>query len=322
MSETINQLAFKYFNGTISGPEEQTLFRLIQNEDGRDAFRKAEQQWLESPEASHQSDAQWSSLRRRIDVFKSVNNTPKPVKPRRANPWLFTTIAACFAIAVMGFFLVKPSATSSLAFESPAGARSKVTLPDNSTVWLNSDSKLTFDSNFGKKNRVVELSGEGYFEVVHNEKSPFLVHAGQCDITVLGTRFNVSSYEKDNVIRTSVSEGKVSMSNGIHAVTITRGQEVSYAKNTATFTKKNVSISSIAAWTENRMEYADITLRDFADIISRNYNVKIIFQSDKCANEHLSISLRNNETLEDVLEGIRRVLPVSIVRSNNTIYFQ
>ena len=71
-----------------------------------------------------------------------------------------------------------------------------------------------------------------------------------------------------------------------------------------------------------RLEYADITLRDFADIVSRYYNVQIVIKSEKNANEHLNISLRNNETLDEVLEGISRVLPVAIQRQGNTIYLQ
>ena len=321
MLETIKQLSFKYFNGNISYREEKLLFKMVRDEEGRKAFREAEQQWLDSPEAATHSDAQWNRLKRRISLFNTVGNSPKRAKSRHVIPWAIAAAAACLAVAVTVFHL-RPAAPSVLAFESPSGARSKVTLPDNSTVWLNADSKLVFNSDFGKKNRELELSGEGYFEVVHNDKSPFMVHAGPCDITVLGTRFNVASYENENIIRTGVAEGKVSMTNGTQTVTVTKGQVVSYSKNTASFTKKNTSVSSIAAWTENRMEYADITLREFADIISRKYNVAVIFQSEKCANEHLSISLRNNETLEDVLEGISRVLPVSIVRSNNTIYFQ
>ena len=70
------------------------------------------------------------------------------------------------------------------------------------------------------------------------------------------------------------------------------------------------------------MEYADITLRDFADIVARTYNIPIVFLSEKYADEHLSISLRNNETIDEILEGIRRVLPVKTTRKNNTIYLQ
>lgn len=321
MTDNLNQLAFKYFNGTITGEEEALLFQGIQTEEGLKEFREAERQWMEDPETLSQTEIPWKELKSRLAIFDSSKSIV-PKKPQRVNFWIFTTIAACIAVAVMGLFLLRPVEPASFAFEAPAGSRSKVVLPDSSIVWLNSGSRLYFTNNYGEENRELHLSGEGYFEVFRNEKMPFVVHAGLCDITVLGTRFNVSSYENDNIISTSVSEGKVRISDGKQAISVSKGQIVEYSKNTSSFTKKSISASSIAAWTENRLEYADITLRDFADIVSRYYNVQIVIKSEKNANEHLNISLRNNETLDEVLEGISRVLPVAIQRQGNTIYLQ
>lgn len=320
MNNKLNQLAFKYFDGIITGDEERSLFQMIQSAEGLKEFRLAEQKWQESTESSTQVNQQWNRLRSRISVFDSM----KTVAPRRRrlNPWLFTTIAASFVIAILGIVILQTPEPSYITFEAPPGSRSKTVLPDSSVVWLNSGSKLAFANSFGKNNRELKLTGEGYFEVFHNEESPFVVHTDVCDITVLGTRFNVTSYEEDDIVRTSVVDGKVRISNGIQAVSITKGQSVEYSKKAASFTRKNTGISSIAAWTENRLEYADITLRELADIVSRNYNVQIVITADKYANEHLSISLRNNETLDEVLDGIRRVLPVTVKRQNNIIYLQ
>ena len=79
----------------------------------------------------------------------------------------------------------------------PTGQRAELILPDSTRVWLNAHSKLIYPVSFGKGNRQVELNGEAYFDVVHNEKQPFIVKTRQMDIQVLGTEFNVTSYSSD-----------------------------------------------------------------------------------------------------------------------------
>ena len=296
MSEEFNLLAFKYFNGSITGEEERRLFSEIQSAEGKKAFSLAEEEWLSSQEAVLASEKPWQRIRQRMEIRDSGNHFA-PSKAKRPNFWAVATVAAAIVIACMGVFLLREPKMEYFTFESPSGARSRVLLPDSSVVWLNSGSKLVLANSFGSTQRKLDLLGEAYFDVARNENLPFVVHAGACDITVLGTKFNVTSYDEDNFIRTSVAEGKVAVSDGTHAVRVSKGQSVEYSKSTSSFTRKQVSISSIAAWTENRMEYADITLRDFADIVARTYNIPIVFLSEKYADEHLSISLRNNELL-------------------------
>ena len=79
--------------------------------------------------------------------------------------------------------------------EVPDGAKSKITFPDGSIVWLNAGSKVKYDSNFAKASRKVELTGEGYFEVSKNKELPFVVSTGKLSVKVLGTKFNLKSYE-------------------------------------------------------------------------------------------------------------------------------
>lgn len=76
----------------------------------------------------------------------------------------------------------------------PAGQRVELILPDSTKVWVNARSKLVYPTTFGKEVRQVELNGEAYFEVKHNEQHPFVVKTSRMDIQVLGTEFNVTAY--------------------------------------------------------------------------------------------------------------------------------
>lgn len=76
----------------------------------------------------------------------------------------------------------------------PAGQRVELILPDSTRVWVNARSKLVYPTTFGKEVRHVELNGEAYFDVKHNEQHPFVVKTSRMDIQVLGTEFNVTAY--------------------------------------------------------------------------------------------------------------------------------
>src|SRR5690606_2816088 len=91
----------------------------------------------------------------------------------------------------------------------PKGQQYELILPDGTHVWLNSLSSITFPVRFSRADRTVEITGEAYFEVVHEAERPFLVTAGEQQVKVLGTRFNINAYDDEEIIRTTLVEGKV-----------------------------------------------------------------------------------------------------------------
>jgi transmembrane sensor len=106
----------------------------------------------------------------------------------------------------------RESNTQMLTAATPRGGTYIVTLPDGTKVWLNADSKLEFPSKFGKnEQRIVRLSGEGYFEVSKDKAHPFVVQTDKQEVTVLGTHFNINAYKDENGVRTTLLEGSVSV---------------------------------------------------------------------------------------------------------------
>jgi hypothetical protein len=87
-----------------------------------------------------------------------------------------------------------------------------ITLSDGSKVWLNAASSLRYPVAFPDNERKVEITGEAYFEVVHNANSPFKVSKGNMDVTVLGTRFNVNAYHEEDAIKVTLLQGSVTVS--------------------------------------------------------------------------------------------------------------
>lgn len=114
--------------------------------------------------------------------------------------WI-SSIAASFIIILSLVYLSKsPKASSNLSKNIVAtkpGSKSKISLPDGSQVWLNSESKLTYGEKFGENTREVELIGEAFFDVVKDKSRPFIIHTNSIDVKVLGTAFNVRSYPNE-----------------------------------------------------------------------------------------------------------------------------
>jgi transmembrane sensor len=109
--------------------------------------------------------------------------------------------------------LVSGSPPLQLTASTPRGGTYIITLPDGTKVWLNADSKLEFPSKFGKnEQRIVRLSGEGYFEVTKNKRMPFIVISKGQEVEVLGTHFNINAYGDEVAVKTTLLEGSVKVS--------------------------------------------------------------------------------------------------------------
>lgn len=316
------RLSFRYFEGELSMDEEKVLYGFISHGNNKKVFRKWEKEWISTSSASEKTLRSWVSLKSRIAAKEALKDRAKGLKPTMV--WRFVFAAASVTALVIGtlFLALRESAPELFTYEAPAGTRGKIILPDSSIVWLNSGSTLKVTNAFGKKERDVHLSGEGFFEVTKSKDIPFIVKTADCSITVHGTKFNVTAYASDNYVRTSVLEGEVWMQHDNLGVDIKAGQTVEYLNETGGFHRTVAKPESISAWRENRIEFEDISLRDLAEILSRNYGIKVLILSEKAAGEHLSISLRNNESIDEIITGLRQVLHLKITREDNNILIQ
>ena len=123
-----------------------------------------------------------------------------------------SVIVITVSVTVVLFSIGKDNGGMSLAMQTitvPAGQRVNLDLPDGSNVWLNAGTTMQYPVSFMTDKREVILDGEAYFEVAHNEKSPFVVHTSTLDVEVLGTKFNVEAYSARKIFETSLMEGRV-----------------------------------------------------------------------------------------------------------------
>jgi len=369
-SENIIDLTVKYIDSTLNKEETDTLKTLLaEDQESRKLFDELMDTWQASLKVRktevYNERTAWQHIKNRIIVSENLSEQ-QPSLLRSTRLWQIAAAAVVFIMLVSGgTYLFKgrindQSGARVTEYFVPLGSRSKITLPDGSSVWLNAGSKLTFDGYFSKKNRKVFLAGEGYFDVVKT-KIPFYVNVSGATVKVLGTAFNVKAYPEEQIIETTVARGSVQVfedqENKADATRIVlyANQKVSIIKNAPVLTDqvpeaspKNVPVqetknSTTAAensyrvdrnivpeiytsWKDQRWIIEREALQSLAVKLERRYNVSFSF-SDESLKQYVFSGVLKDETLEQVLEAIKLTAPIQyridrnqVILSKNTYY--
>lgn len=192
---------------------------------------------------------------------------------------------------------------SIVEIRSTAGMVSSVTLPDNTKVWLNSDSFLRYPSRFGKERRV-KLYGEGYFEVAKDAKHKFIVEAKSSEVIVHGTEFNVEAYD-DDFVRTTLVSGIVEMAydNETHnrkSLMMKPSQQAIYNAATGEMRLCENNIECSTSWKDGKTVLDNTSLEDALRMIGNKYNAKFIIKNDELRHYKFT-GVFSNQSLDVVL---------------------
>lgn len=222
-------------------------------------------------------------------------------------PNYLVRIAAGIAILVSLSWLLHANLDFFSSYEEVAtanGQRIFVNLPDGSKVWLNGGSSIKYSASLNDNEvRDVYLHGEAFFEVAKNPKRPFLVHASEMVIKVVGTSFNVRSYNEDETIETTLVEGKVLIDTKGDTpnknLVLAPNQKAVFTKESEEVTLTNTDPEAVVAWKSGTLVIENETFTDAARKIERWFGTEInIENGDNCR-----ISLKiEDESLADVLE--------------------
>ncbi|GEP89724.1 iron dicitrate transporter FecR [Chitinophaga terrae (ex Kim and Jung 2007)] len=168
---------------------------------------------------------------------------------------------------------------------TPRGGQYTITLPDGTRVWLNASTTLRYPTAFTGNERIVELSGEAYFEVAQDANRHFRVQTNTSghqplNITVLGTSFNVQAYTDEPAQTTTLLTGKVSVGAGSQAVVLQPGRKAVLDKTAAGFNVQAADTAAALAWKEGFIYMQDADLAEIMRQISRWYDVDIVFEGN------------------------------------------
>lgn len=322
----IYTLAIRYFEGQIREEEESILFEYIHGDPPHfRQFKQWEKAWKENHLADERTHAEWKRLQGRIER----QNALSPIGRRPRYGWWKKAAAIALLIGStlglhIGIRQLQPLWEEPAYFtcEAPYGEKSRIVLSDGTTVWLNAGSRLTYSSQYNSSHRNVTLDGEGYFEVVKKGGDPFTVQTSLYNVVVKGTKFNVSAYSEDNYASTTLLEGAVVLNYKGKEIRMQPGESLRLDIASGQFTRQKINARQSKAWAENRIEYDNITLKELIAKLSRQYNTPIHLAREEAGEKTFCISLRNRETIGEVLTALQQIIPIKIEQKGKDIYIR
>lgn len=265
-------------------------------------------------------------------LFERINLVinSRPVV-RKKSPSMWMAAASLLLMVAGGLWLNQsnekvavPAPITKVKQEFPTDTAHKwVKLPDGSSVQLNRGSYLEYADSFeGKAMREVRLIGEGYFDIKHDAKHPFVIHTGRIKTTVLGTAFNISAYKANQAVTVTVTRGKVKVEDEKRVLAVlTPDQQLAWDVKKAEPVKAKVNAEAVTEWKNQDLIIDDITLEEAAKMIAARYGVKIRFKNEKVKNCRFTAAFLNRDEIAQVLKVAGEVTGATITLKNNLVTF-
>lgn len=314
----MHNLITKYFTGDITSEEKKKLFSDIKEDDE-----------LKGEFASMQNLYGLSSwLPVDTDESEAVGQLKKLKWNQKKNTLIFifkraTGYAAAALVAIISTWMVMKSGNDNEEmakvtfeeFSTPAGQRAKVKLHDGTVVWLNARSILRYPNQFAANERKVELDGEAFFEVRHDEEVPFIVSTEKIDIKVLGTKFNVFAYKGREEFTASLVEGSVKVykeNNEDKALYIQPNESAELISGQ--LMKTQFDNTDFLLWKDGIYAFDDVTFQDIMKKLELYYDVTIIVKNNNLSKFRFSGKFRQRDGVESVLHTLQKVYNFSYTK--------
>ncbi|MFV0554748.1 MAG: FecR family protein [Mangrovibacterium sp.] len=187
----------------------------------------------------------------------------------------------------------------------PRGGEYRLRLEDGTVVYLNSESELRFPEHFAANCRQIELKGEAYLKVSKDANRPFIVQTSHADIEVLGTAFNVSSYDSEAYSTATLVEGSIKVSSGDEATIIVPGQQAR-VDSEERISVQEVDVEKVISWTRGVFEFENDCVEDVFKTLARWYDVDFSYADEHTKDYRLTGRFRRSSDVNEVLSTIQK----------------
>lgn len=322
MTETTIRLLFqKYLKDECSKAELLTFNRFLADHDNGPFVKRLLEEYAEIVQDKNTDGVSDEQIERLYDRIKDgIDQIEHPKRPRERRHLHFTllkvaaVIVFCVGIFWLFYQVNLPDGNITLTeYTTRKGQKSRITLSDGSVVHLNADSKLTFPERFNGSTREVILEGEAFFEVTRKENMPFIVRTGDITTTVLGTTFNINTYQQDN-LSVAVATGKVLVTrksnelalNASDSLLLIPNQIAHYDPTSGQLERKTTDIRHLIAWKDKVLVFQDKNLDQAIEILERWYGTEITAVNglEDC---FVSGEFNKSPSLQTVLEALKFV---------------
>lgn len=288
--------------------DKELLYRFFRNETSREeAF--AVQEWAES---SPEANEEFFSERQFFDALTLLPelHVAKQVSPMRR--WMRRAMqaAAILLAGITGAWLWHTAESrftdSDNVITVAEGQRARLTLSDGTEVWLNSGSTLRYPTAFGNRQRTVELDGEGYFEVAHNERKPFVVQTLKADVEVLGTKFNLDAYASESRFEAALFEGAIRLyeTDGNANVVLRPDQKALLTDNG--FHIEPLGDRNVYLWRDGIIYFRDASFGEIMEKFEKYFGVEIVVNNPQLRERNYTGKFRQIDGLDYALEVLNR----------------
>ena len=319
--EKQNNILEKYIRGSISEEEYNELQQQIQNDSDSSVGDMLNECWQKDLNIHVMPRAAKERTRRQID--EKIKKDIRRIWFKRAS-----TIAASILIPVLIISTVYFYKEMNHYKQIPnivsvnKGQRAGITLPDGTIVHLNSESKLSYTPDFNGKLREVVLEGEAFFEVTPNKEKPFIVKTSVFDVEVLGTSFNVSVYNDENIVETALMEGKVKLTmQGCPSkpVYLTPSQKFIYSRSDRQGTISIMEGDTELAWKQGILAFSAEPLEEVFRKIERWYGVTMHYDKESLVNDNFTGQFKMI-SIQEMMNILRMHYNLKFKIENNDIY--
>ncbi|WP_183565950.1 FecR family protein [Mucilaginibacter sp. SP1R1] len=205
-----------------------------------------------------------------------LNNAKKGLLTRQGNVKVSKTTEGLLVYKA-GIDNAIPGNTKLNTINTPKGGQYEVILPDGTKVWLNALSHLRFPTSFSGNTRLVEISGEAYFEVAKNPAKPFIVKSTRAEVTVLGTHFNVNDYPDEAFSKTTLLEGSVKIKGKQAVGTLKPGEQALLNERDEMKIAVDVNVEEAVAWKNGIFEFNRADITSIMRQAARWYDINVIY---------------------------------------------
>lgn len=303
-SDRLTYLFHRYVHDNCTEPEKAEFLQYVNNPGHEAQLRRLmEPLWQESSDKPIETDQ--AAL-----MVDRILKQDSPVISFKRNSYLpLARIAASLALIVLiagGLYyfsgVSKPFDRRNASEQLPPADPRFVELPDGSSVILNEGSSLDYPMSFDGVAREVWLAGEGYFDIAHDPRRPFIVHTGQLSTTVLGTAFNIRAYPDQSDITVTVTRGKVRVSDDRTILGIINpDQQITFDKTRAHVEKKAVDVHSVTSWMEKDIFFDDLSIGQALHQLEKRFTVSIELANEDIMSCRFTATFVKGEDIEQIL---------------------
>lgn len=320
-------LIISKLKGELTASDEQLFEKWLSVAEHKGLFEELQEVWKQvrakAVGYTVDTDSCWNELMRRMNEIEQTESLNKPKdegnkttdNKHKTIIFMRKYVAAACILAVLfasaSFYFGIKVGRPEVAQQTYTnwGGKSKIVLPDGTTAWAHSKTSLSYNTNFKVKERVVNVTGEAYFDVTHDKNNPFIVQMDGVRVVVHGTKFNVEAFPESDNIYVSLQKGSVSLETAKEQRMLRPGEIATYNKRNQGIQIEKGNVNLAVSWANDQIIFRNKNLEEISQFLSKWYNVKINL-SPKIKDQFRYTFTLRHEPLEEILRIMSRIHPI------------